>query len=393
MHQRTALPIVIGSYCCAAWALGWGAEVHRAVTRVALEQLPPDRPNWLAAPDTIEAIAFQANQPDRWRGWPSRTLKHENDPEHFLDAEQLEPYGLTLGSVPRLRREYIRVMAAAKAMHPDRMEPYDAGKDPAGTQEWPGFLLHAIAEHYAKLQAAFNQVRILERVNDPSRALELDQARQVAIYHLGALSHFVADAAQPLHTTRHYNGWVGENPAGYKWRDRFHAYIDEGWARTHRVDDAALRAVAQPAVVVRANDPWEDVLAYFERSHRLVAPLYVLERDGELDGSRGREMLMERLGDAVRMLKSLTWAAYESAAPTDEQVEKWLYYDDRGPRAASQPAAMHHGKTQTPATGAGVGTPVTCGSVIGTRSWHNAPRTAISAASRYVPGRSKSSVR
>lgn len=320
-------------------AFGWGADVHRNITRAAIGLLGDNAPEWLRDPNTIERVAFHANQPDRWRGWPSKTLTHENDPDHFVDAELLEQFGLTLETVPHLRNEYIRVMAVAKHVHPEQVGPYDAAKDPARAHEWPGFLLHAIAEHYAKLQAAFNQVRAIEKLNDSNRAMQLAEARAIAIYHLGTLSHFVGDAAQPLHTTKHYNGWVGENPKDYKWRDRFHAYIDEGWARTQHIGEKEMRAAATRDAKLNAADPWDDVLAYFQRSHGEVDRLYALETEQKLDGPDGRTLLLERLGDATTTLAALIQAAWTSSEPTSQQVEKWAFYDNDGQAPASQPTS------------------------------------------------------
>jgi hypothetical protein len=312
------------------------------VTAAALNRLPANgEAEWLKRPGIVERALFNANQPDRWRGWPSLTLKHENDADHFLDAELLEQFGLTLETVPRLRNEYLRALAVAKHTHPEHVAPYNPSKDPARAQEWPGFVLHAIAEHYAKLQAALNQVQILQKLNDTHRAAQLAEARGIAIYHLGALAHFVADAAQPLHTTEHYNGWVGENPRGYKWRERFHNFVDEGWARAHQIDVAALQRVARD-LKVTAADPWDDVLAYFNRAHAELDRLYALERDGKLESDEGRALLIERLGDATGMLAALIQAACESSAPTPEQIEKWEFYDNDGqkPAADSQPASQ-----------------------------------------------------
>jgi hypothetical protein len=309
----------------AAWP--WGAHVHRTLTYLALDGLPADAPAWMREPAVRQRIAFEANQPDRWRGWDSVVLKHENDPEHYLDVEYLDQFGLTLETLPRLRNEYVRVMVVAKTAHPEKVAPYDAEKDPARTHEWPGFVLYAVADHYAKLQAAFNQVRILEQLNDPTRREQLEQSRALAIVHLGALAHFVEDMAQPLHTTKHHNGWVGENPAGYKWRDRFHSYIDEGWADKHHVTRASLKSAVKYAVKVDAADPWNDVLAYMRRSHAQMEPLYALERDGQLDGPEGEKLITTQLGDAASTLSALVWAAYTSAEPTPKQVESWVHYE------------------------------------------------------------------
>ncbi len=331
-------------------ALAWGSAVHREVTAAALERLrAADGAEWLKATAAIQSAEFHANQPDRWRGWPAPALRHENDPDHFLDAELLGQFGLTLETVPPLRSEYVRAMAVAKHTHPEQVEPYDAAKDAARTQEWPGFVLHAIAEHYAKLQAALNQVRIIESLGDPGRKAQLADARAIAIYHFGALSHFVADVAQPLHTTKHYNGWVGENPKGYKWRERFHNYVDEGWARTHKIDVATIRAAARDATI-NAENPWDDVLTYFKRSHAELDRLYALERDGQLDGESGRKLILERLGDAAGMLTALIQAAYESSAPTKQQIEKWAFYDNDGqaPAVQSQPTTQPTTRPATP---------------------------------------------
>ena len=218
-------------------------------------------------------------------------------------------------------------MAIAKHEHPERVSPYDAEKDHARTHEWPGLVLHAVAEHYAKLQAAFHQVRILEQLNEPARRHQLEQAREVAIYHMGTLSHFVGDIAQPLHTTRHYNGWVGDNPAAYKWREKFHAYIDEGFADQHKIGVDTLRAHVKFYAEVDPHDPWKEVLTYLRRSHAQLQPLYELERDGRLDTPAGEELIVARLTDAASMYSALLWAAYVSAEPSDKQVETWVYYN------------------------------------------------------------------
>ncbi len=316
-----------------AW--GWGADVHRTITHLALADLPSDAPAWLRDPAVQERIAFQSNQPDRWRGWDSRTLRHENHPDHYLDADRLPEFGLTLETVPPLRRDYIRALVVGGPPNP---EP-TASPDPASVQAWPGFVLHAIAEQYAKLQAALHQVRILEQLADPERRQQLEQARAIAVDHLGNLAHFVADVAQPLHTTKHFNGWIGANPHGYHWRERFHMYIDEGWARTHAVTFNSLRPAVHYDIEVNATDPSTDVVAYFARSFSELERLYALERDGELDAAAGRDLLTARLTDATAMLHAMIEVAWKSSTPTPAQVETWLRYDDSRPRAASQPAS------------------------------------------------------
>lgn len=312
-------------------ALGWGAEVHRTTTRLALDALPPEAPDWLRSPTSVARVVFQANQVDRWRGSDSLVLKHENDADHYLDAELLDGFGLTLDTVPRLRMEYVRQMAVAKQVHPEKVPPYEAGKDPARVHEWPGFVLHAAAEHYAKLQQALRQVRIIESLRDPRRKEDLEQAQAIALYHLGDLSHFVLDISQPLHTTKHYDGWAGENPEKYVWRERFHAYVDSAWQVDQHADGTAIRPLVSCRAVADAADPWNEVLACFKRSHAQVARLYALERDHKLGDQEGRKVLLDQLADGTSLLSGLIWAAYQSSAPTDDQVQSFVRYDERAP--------------------------------------------------------------
>ena len=340
MRRTLAVLFMVGLIVPLAW--GWGADVHRMVTRLALDGLPAAAPDWLRDPAVRERIAFQTNQPDRWRGWDSDVLKNENDPEHYIDVDVLDQFGLTLETVPKMRTEYLRVMAVAKQVHPEKVDPYDPAGDPARIREWPGFLLHAVAEHYAKLQAAFQQVRILEKLNEPTRREQLEQARSITIYHLGILSHFVGDMAQPLHTTKHHHGWVGENPANYTQKRGIHSYIDEGWARARHLGYDTVKPHVKYDAKVNAADPWDDVLEYLRRSYGQLEPLYTLERDGKLDGDEGEKLIVGRLCDAASTLSALIWAAYESAEPTDAQVKSWVRYDGREayePSPASSPTS------------------------------------------------------
>jgi hypothetical protein len=41
-------------------------------------------------------------------------------------------------------------------------------------------------------------------------------AERNAVFYAGWLGHYVADAANPMHTTIHYDGWQGPNPNGYR---------------------------------------------------------------------------------------------------------------------------------------------------------------------------------
>lgn len=329
--MRAGLYLTISAFTLAITAAAWDAHTHRTVTYLALDGLSDDTPGWLRDSNIRHRIAFQSNEPDRLRGWPAKPLKHVNDPEHYLDAELLDDFGLSLDTLPELRREYVKAMVLAKAEHPERVAPYDPNGDPARTHEYPGFLLHAISEQYAALQAGFCQLRILEQLDEPPRAAQLAQARENVIYRMGILAHLVADAAQPLHTTKHYNGWVGDNPQGYTTERTFHGYIDHGVIAHHEITYARLKPLVTYAVKMNADRPWEEVMIYYRRSFALVEPLYQLERDDQLNGPEGKAFIEARLVDATNMLTAMIEAAYRSSAPTAEQLENWKKYNNFDP--------------------------------------------------------------
>ncbi len=341
-RRRAAVTAVLLISAIAPSAAGWGAHGHRLISELALRGFDDSGPEWLRDPEVRRRVAHQSNEVDRWRGWSVSVLGHENKPDHYLDVELLEQFGLTLETIPPLRNEYLRALMIAKHEHPERVDPYDAAKDAERSHEWPGFVLHAVAEHYAKLQACFHQERILSQMGEPRRAFQLQQARENAIYHMGMLSHFVGDIAQPLHTTRHFNGWSGPNPHGYTTSDKFHAYIDSGVVDKHDIKVEDVRPLVRHGASLNAMDPWDDVLAYFRRSFAEVEPLYELEKRGQLDGDAGKAMISARLADAAGMLSAMYQSAYSSSSPNAQQSAAWIRFDDldRGQRpAASGPSA------------------------------------------------------
>lgn len=310
-------------------ALAWNAAGHRLITILALDGLPADSPAWLRDETTRQRIAFQSSEPDRWRSWNSTYLHHENKPDHFLDIEDLDGFGLTLATIPPLRNEYRRAMAIAKHEHADKSKPYDVAKDADRTQEFAGDALHAIAEHYSKLQSSFNQVRVLEKINDPKRAFQLQQSRENAIYEMGILSHFVGDLAQPLHTTSNYNGWTSPNPNGYTDSRKFHSYIDGGVLAKHGLTAETVKpAVKYDVKLENPRDPWQDMIKYISRSHERVEPLYELEKSGDLDKDKGKELITTCLSDGAATLSAMYAAAWATAAPNEKQIADFQFYDE-----------------------------------------------------------------
>lgn len=322
-------------------AAAWNAHGHRTVTYLALDGLPETMPAWVREAQVRDRIAYQSGEPDRWRATRLAALGHENSPEHYIDLEMLADYGLTLETTPPLRNEYLKAMILAKHEHPERVRPYDAERDRDKSKEWPGFLPHAIAEHHAKLTASFKTLRTLEAAGEPESSARMQQARANAVYHMGVLSHFVGDAAQPLHTTVHHHGWVGDNPRGYTTAYGIHSYIDGTVLEVHRLGYESLRGRELPACgEIDAEEPWAAVCAYIRRSFERVEPLYAMQLEGGLEAEAGKAFIEERLMDAASMLAGLYAAAWEASEPTNADVANFRRFDAGLPKESVEPARV-----------------------------------------------------
>jgi len=317
----------------ASVAPAWSAHGHRVVTLLALEHFEDAAPSWLLTRAMRDRAAYQSNECDRWRGTRRPAISHENKPDHFLDVEHLWLMDMSLEELPALRRDYLKQMVLARDVDPGATPAtYDASKDDDRAYEYPGFLPYEIMEHYDKLVSSFNTARIIGSLDDPSREAQLEQARANAVYHMGVLSHFVGDGSQPLHLTEHFNGWVGENPAGYTTDSAFHADIDGGAIDRHAISLADVRAADTKAPSVDPDDPRPAVLAYLGETFRLVEPLYAMEKSGALEDEAGKAFLEERLAAGGAMLGAMYRAAWEASEPSEDQVKSFVRYNDHRPQ-------------------------------------------------------------
>ncbi len=306
-------------------SLAWDYAGHRAVNQIALAALPDDFPAFVRQADAAERIAFLAGEPDRWRNVPDLPIRHANGLDHYCDLEFIPEAGLEVTSLSSLRYEFAMAFAAGRAAHPENFAPIDPAKNADRTREWPGFAPWAITEAYGKLRSAFSYLKVYQELGTPD---EIANAQANAIYVMGVMGHFVGDLAQPLHTTKHHNGWVGENPHGYTETGGIHAWIDGGFFAKVGLPVEALAARAQPAAPVSTSarsdrrDPvFAAVIDYFVAQHAEVERLYQLEKDGKFkaddDGGwrDGAEFLQGQLLRGGQMLAALWLTAWRDTVP------------------------------------------------------------------------------
>ncbi len=313
----------------------WDAEGHRIVNQLALAALPADFPAFVRAPEAADRIAFLANVPDRWRNVdPALRQVGGSWTDHYCDLEYLTDAGLDPRTVPSLRLDFVLVFAAGRIAHSGKFPAIDPAKNTDHTREWPGFAPWAIAEYYHKLRSAFAYLKAYQEVGGTPE--EIANSKADAIYIMGVMGHYVGDGAQPLHTTAHFNGWVGANPNGYSTWPGFHSWIDGGFTVKARVKTADLLPripTAEPIALATRTDGRDPffvaAMDYLIAQHALVEPLYRLEKDAKLGHgeqpitAEARALIEGQLLTGGTMLARMWLTAWQTA-PVDTYLRTQL---------------------------------------------------------------------
>jgi hypothetical protein len=331
MFMRSLPNRALAALVCVAAASvahAWDYEGHRMVNQLAIQSLPADFPAFVREPANVERVAFLAGEPDRWRNAPDLILKQSGGSwtDHFCDIEQIPDAGIPLDKVPSFRFDFVVQFAAGRAAHPENFKPIDPAKNADHTAEWPGFAPWAIAENFARLRSGFGYLKVFEELGTPE---EIANAKANILYVMGIMGHYVGDCAQPLHTTIHHNGWVGDNPHGYTTGSSIHSWIDGGFigkANIRLADLTSKVAPAQPIALTSRADGREPlfvaVFDYLIASQKLVEPLYQMDKegkfrikDGEAPKPEGVAFMQSRLLAGGNMLGSIWLTAWQQAVP------------------------------------------------------------------------------
>ena len=219
----------------------WGNEGHTYVNRVAAEKIPRDMPRLLRK--AVAEIAYLGPEPDRWRSPTEFALKNAQEPDHFIDLERVA----WLNPLPRGRSSSIASFQkrASTSDHPDDYLPERVGLQPYITMEV-----------YDRLKVGFREYRKLKADHQPTAGIE-----HAIIFYAAWLGHYVADGAQPLHTTIQYNGWVGPNPNGYTTQHDIHSNFETAYVGAHISAKDFSEFVHAPQ---QLNDPFMRYIAYLK---------------------------------------------------------------------------------------------------------------------------------
>ena len=350
MRLRRFLALSLAALSSVVAVRAWDYEGHRIVNQLALASLPKDFPVFVQAISNLERVAFLGGEPDRWRNVPDLPLKQSGGSwsDHFIDLEYLTDAGMDIATVTSFRYDFIVQFAAGRAKHPQNFAPIDPAKNADHTREWPGFAPWAITEQYAKLRSGFSYLKVFEELGTPDEILN---AQANILYVMGVLGHYVGDCAQPLHTTKHHNGWSGPNPNAYSTWPGLHSWVDGGIIGKAGIKTAQLTSRVAPAEPINltprpdGRDPlFVAVMDYLQASNRLVEPLYQLEKSGKLGHGEqlmtdeARKFVESRLLEGARMLGAI-WLTAQRNVTADTYLRTALIKRQTGiaptaPRAA-----------------------------------------------------------
>ena len=271
----------------------WGEKGHIIVNTLALEACASKLPEFMNA--ARNDIVYNANEPDRWREEANTPMNIAQAADHFFDSEFWGP----IATIDTDRYKFMEKVAAKK------VELIRVG-----------YLPYAIVEHYGRLVNAFRNWR---NAKTPQAR---EAARADAVHYAGVMGHYVGDAAQPMHMTVHFNGWLDNvpNPNNYT-RDRgLHARYETAY-----VDAAIEVPTVQPKVQPprRLTDVWGSIKQHLIQGFNELEPMFQLEKTGEFNPAqprpKGTEFIATEIARGATMLSNLWYTAWlESGEPVPQ---------------------------------------------------------------------------
>jgi hypothetical protein len=240
-------------------------------------------------------LVWLGPEPDRWRS-AGESLEKWGAPDHFIDFEYAE--GLEL---PASRYDFMQLMEDS-----GRLKRFGIGNATTGFAPW------RITELSEMLTNQFRRWRF----STPGTTERLTLEREI-IHTAGTLGHYVADAANPHHTTFHYNGWASaENPRGFATDCEVHSRFESRFV-SHAVE--LEHVVPKMSAPVLRTDYFATAIDFIRQSNLLVDDLYTLDRANAFDifnprTEPGVEFASSRMAAGASLLRDYWWSAWTNSA-------------------------------------------------------------------------------
>jgi hypothetical protein len=196
------IQVLSGCALISGSCFGWGDRGHMTVTDVAVELIRAHQGHESEFTKLLvekrSQLAYLSTVPDiLWRN-QDRDTAAKNAPTHFIDLDYLGE--LTPQSAPR---DVTALLARISELC--KNPPSKAYKCPASGNKSPeevvGTAPMRISQLYALAVSSLKNASAAKSDSDRNKAV--DQA----LLYLGINSHFIGDLANPMHTSKDYDGW------------------------------------------------------------------------------------------------------------------------------------------------------------------------------------------
>lgn len=197
------LPFVIVISLLSQDLCAWGERGHDLITQIAVERLEEktDSRADLNRPFLLKThmLAHLSNVPDIvWRGnYVDKRARTLNAPTHYFDLDYLYDNPVSLDDI---ETDFSKSQLLAK-------EKNLKLQSVVGTAAWRVLQLQSeMRDALAKAKASDKRAEFIRHTNQ-------------ALLYAGIMSHFVGDLANPMHTTKDFDGWMTGNGG-------LHAYFE-----------------------------------------------------------------------------------------------------------------------------------------------------------------------
>ena len=269
----------------------WGDAGHRMIGLAAAQKLPAEMPAFFR--NASQQLSYLNPEPDRWKDRAETTLDPAlnggSSPEHYMDMDMVSPLELT---------------AALAA--PNRFAFADTLRKAGAPVATVGLLPFMILELSQRLRGDFRQWRIAP--DSTIRAF----IEQRIIDDAGILGHYVADGSNPHHTTKHHNGWVGENLKRFTTDNRFHGRFESAYVQGQiKLPDILGGMNAAPKLFPNLRTA---IIEYLNTTFSQLDRLYEIDKAtpfrAETSTAEQKEFASARLAAGAAMLRDIWWTAW-----------------------------------------------------------------------------------
>lgn len=307
-----------------AWA--WGERGHRIVTEVAVRlvearhgQEDPELVKILRRKEHM--LAHLSNIPDiHWRNSEER-ISNQNAPTHFIDLEYLLRGAIKPGlqDVPKTMDNYVEYLLSTCER---TTENCASGKDLSEQILQVGHGPFRARQLLNDMEQSFRELQRQQKSGNASLE-ELVRLVDEALLYAGLASHFIGDLANPLHTSKNYDGqFTGQKG--------IHSYFESKIVATYdlKLSDYVYQyaAKARPFQKITAGDYdrfdkiWLLTLDSFNQLERLIKldEKYSMLKRGDSEQSAER-----RLPQEVNK-RYLAFVVERLAIGADALAELWI---------------------------------------------------------------------